>query len=48
MGAGEVWDLAMRMKEDEEMHIDYLVRKMGFYPEKPEEVSTAYKIMLKN
>ena len=38
----------MRMKDDEELHNDYLVRKLGFYPEKPEEVRKAYKIMLKN
>ena len=36
----------MRLHEDVELHEDFLVRKMGFDPELPDEVDKAYRIML--
>ena len=36
----------MRLKDDEELHEDYLVRKMGFDPDDSDELSQATQILL--
>ena len=36
--AKSIWDLSQRLKEDDDLHNDYLTRKLGFDPRIPSEV----------
>ena len=45
MTSASIWELAERLADDKALHQDYLVRKMGFDPSEPAEVSTALSIM---
>ena len=45
--AESVWDLAKRLSADENLHKDYLIRKLGMDPSIPEEVEKATEILLR-
>ena len=45
MTSESIWELAERLADNEDLHQDYLVRKMGFDPSEPTEVQTALSIM---
>ena len=46
MSADSIWKLAERMAEDEVLHKDYLVSKLGYDIDIPEEVQTSLDILL--
>jgi len=47
MTAEEIFALVERLLEDEDLHQDYLIRKMGLDPSIPSEVITARDILLR-
>lgn len=46
LSAESIWELAHRLATDENLHKDYLVRKLGMDPEDPDEVELATEILL--
>ena len=46
MSAEQIWDLAVRLDGNKQLHADYLIRKMGFDPQDPQEVIQATQILL--
>lgn len=47
MMPGEIWKLAMHLKDSAPLHADYMIRKMGLNPHDPIEVDHATKILIK-
>ena len=47
MTANEIWALARRLADDEDLHEDYMIRKMGLDPSDPSELATGYEILVK-
>ena len=45
LSADSILDLARRLSEDEDFHLDYLVRKLGYYPSIPDEVQKSIDIL---
>lgn len=45
--AQSIYELAKRLAEDEHLHKDYLIRKLGMDPTSPDEVETATQILCK-
>ena len=43
--AKSIFELAERLADDDDLHQDFLVRKMGFDPSKSEEVTSALQIL---
>ena len=46
MSADSIWNLAERLSEDESLHRDYLVSKLGYDIDIPDEVQTSLDILL--
>lgn len=45
MSAESILDLARRLEQDEDLHQDYLVRKLGYDPSIPAEVEKSLEIL---
>lgn len=45
MTSGSIFELAQALEANEDLHKDYLIRKLGFLPEVPEEAQQARNIM---
>ena len=45
MTPDEIWALARRLADDEDLHEDYIIRKLGLNPDNPSELSKGYGIM---
>ena len=43
--AASILDLAKKLSEDEDLHQDYLVRKLGYDPSIPAEVERSFEIL---